>query len=291
VVNDRRRAEPRDGAAGAPRVLIVGGFMTAPPNYFPLRRRLLARGAAGVDMAPIGPLDWLAAGAIGFGPLLAATGRAIGRSYRRAGRVPVLVVGHSGGGIVARLALAPEPYRGRHAAVAEKVGALVTLGTPHALAGMRGPLDHAGHHAGRFLDAVSPGAHFAPRTAYLSVGSRYLRPRPVTRLGPLDRVLALGHAALLGDTARDAVGDGMVPLSAVHLEGAEQLTFDDVSHGHVGHGWYGDASIVDRWWPLAVRLWRGALEAREHGDEAPTAAVEVPATAEGPTAGPSTRSG
>jgi hypothetical protein len=148
---------------------------------------------------------------------------------------------------------------------------------------MRGPLDHAGHHAGRFLDAVSPGAQFAPRTAYLSVGSRYLRPRPTTRLRALDRLLALGHAALLGRTAQEAVGDGMVPLSAVHLAGAEQLTFDDVSHGHIGRGWYGDAAIVDRWWPIAVRLWRGALQARARGDEAPEAAIEVPATAEGPT--------
>src|ERR687895_2994365 len=76
----------REGRPGArdvdwPRVLVVGGFMTAPPNYFPLRRRLLARGATGVDIAPIGPLDWLAGGGIGFGPLLATTGQAIERTY------------------------------------------------------------------------------------------------------------------------------------------------------------------------------------------------------------------
>jgi hypothetical protein len=56
-----------------------------------------------------------------------------------------------------------------------------------------------------------------------------------------------------------------VPVGAVHLAGAEQLTFDDVLHGHIGSPWYGDERVVERWWPVAVRLWREALSARAEG--------------------------
>ena len=41
-----------------PTVLIVGGFATAPPNYWPMRRRLLRLGAGQVRIAPIWPPDW-----------------------------------------------------------------------------------------------------------------------------------------------------------------------------------------------------------------------------------------
>ena len=65
----------------------------------------------------------------------------------------------------------------------------------------------------------------------------------------------------VGEHTRHA-GDGIVPASAVHLEGAEQMTFDDVRHGMTGGPWYGDEPIIDRWWPAALRLWQEALAAR-----------------------------
>ena len=59
-----------------------------------------------------------------------------------------------------------------------------------------------------------------------------------------------------------ALGDGIVPFSAVHLDGATQLTYEDVRHGMVGAPWYGDDAMLDRWWPVAIDLWHSALEAR-----------------------------
>jgi hypothetical protein len=248
-----------------PHVVIVGGFMTMPPNYWPLRRRLLARGAASVAIAPIGFGDWIAAGFVGFGPLLTAAARTITDAHRRAGSTPILVVGHSAGGIVARLALSPTPYRGRSGIDPATVGALVTLGTPHGLGSMRVRIPHAGHHATRFLDRVAPGAHHFGTTAYLTVGSRALvRGRASRR--PWERVVELGYGMLLGsvpdDVGEASPGDGIVPVAAVHLEGAEQLTFDDVKHGHIGGPWYGDERVIDRWWPVAVDVWRASAAAR-----------------------------
>ena len=66
---------------------------------------------------------------------------------------------------------------------------------------------------------------------------------------------------VVGDDAVRA-GDGIVPFAAVHLDGAQQLSFNDARHGHIGSNWYGAARIVDRWWPAAVGLWEGALATR-----------------------------
>jgi hypothetical protein len=235
--------------------------MTAPPNYWPMRRRLLRRGVKRVDIAPIWPPDWALAGMLGFGNLLRRTGRAIARTYHAADGRPIIVIAHSGGGIVTRLAMSDVAYYGRVAAVAEAVGCLTTLGTPHMMADLPNRYRHAGHEACSFLDRETPGAFFAPRTAYLTVGSSF---RDAPFKGIVGRLADEVFGMVVGRDPR-RLGDGIVPAGVVHLSGAEQLTFDDVRHGHIGAPWYGDDAVMDRWWPVAVRLWREALEARARG--------------------------
>lgn len=262
------RADAADRAAEAPSVLIVGGFMTSPFNYWPMRRRLLARGAARVAIAPIWPMDWAAGGLVGFGRVVARTRNTVLRTWRAGQQRPIIVVGHSGGGLVARLATSPVAYEGRRAAVAPAIGALVTLGTPHRF----GPADrwpqHHGHRAGRFANRVMPGAFFAPTTGYLTVGSQLVSmpsrdPALAAwrRLG--GRLLHEVATALVGEWGPAAAGDGFVPEAAAHLDGARQLTFDDVLHGFMGGPWYGDDAVIDRWWPIALEVWREALAARD----------------------------
>jgi hypothetical protein len=241
-----------------PSVLIVGGFATAPPLYWPFRRRLLARGASRVDIAPVWTPDWVLAALLGFGSVMLRTGRAIGRTWRDGGRSPIIVVGHSAGGIAARLALADKPFNGRIADVAEAVGCLVTLGTPHGLHRLTNRYHHAGHAALKFLDEATPGAHFAPRTSYLSVGGR----TPGAEFPGVAGDLANQMFGVAVGRETQALGDGIVPFSAVHLEGATQLTYEDVRHGMVGAPWYGDDAMLDRWWPVAIDLWQAALKAR-----------------------------
>jgi hypothetical protein len=211
-----------------------------------------------VDIAPLWPPDWVLAGMLGFGPILRRTGKAIARTYHLGGRSPIIVVAHSGGGISARLAMSHVPFNGRVAGVAEAVGALVTLGTPHGLADLANRYRHAGHEATAFLARETPGAYFAPRTGYLTVGSSF--PEAVFP-GAIGRLADEVFSMIVGSDTQ-ALGDGIVPAAAVHLAGAEQMTFDDVRHGMIGTPWYGDDEIIDRWWPTAVKLWRDALEAR-----------------------------
>lgn len=259
---DPYRAEPHPPDQRPP-VLIVGGFLTSPFLYWRMAERLRARGAAFVEVAPIWTPDWFVLAALGHGRLLRRTGRAIVHAYRRAGGVPVLVVGHSAGGVLARLAMSPAPYRGRLAAVARGVGALVTLGTPHHVAptteGMR-----MGGAATAFLDEHTPGAFFAPATGYVTVAGSRIRGAP-----PGDphraRVFAgRTYAGLLGDDGRTADGDGVIPIPAAHLDGATQLTLTGVIHGQAMRApWYGDNTVIDAWWPAAIDAWREALAARQ----------------------------
>ena len=241
-----------------PSVLIIGGFATAPPNYWPMRGRLLALGVERVDIARLWPPDWLLASMLGFGFLVRRTGKEIARTYHLGGRRPIIVIGHSGGGIAARLAMSPVPFHGHAASVADAVGTLVTLGTPHGLHSVHNRYHHAGHVASEFLERETPGAFFAPRTGYLTVGSAF--PQAAFE-GALGRLAEEVFSMIVG-TDTQALGDGIVPASAVHLSGAQQVTFDDVRHGMIGAPWYGDEEILQRWWPTALELWNGALAER-----------------------------
>jgi hypothetical protein len=171
------------------------------------------------------------------------------------------VVGHSAGGILSRLAMSPEPFAGRRAAVADAIGCLVTLGTPHDLHRAVVPYAHRGIEAARFLAEHTPGAFFAPATAYLTVGSDLVHPVSAPGRHRWDRARGGLFRGIVG-SALPGGGDGIVSVAAAHLPEARQLTYSDIRHGHIGGPWYGDDLAVDRWWPLAVELWRGALSVR-----------------------------
>jgi hypothetical protein len=203
-------------------------------------------------------MDWGVSSILGMAHVMRRTRLAIMRAYRDSDRQPLIVVAHSGGGIAARLAMSSAHYHGQAGGVAEAVGCLVTLGTPHGLSHLNNRYHHAGHEAVEFLDRASPGAFFAPRTAYLTVGSKYER---AAFTGPLGWIADEVFSVIVGDDAVHA-GDGIVPLTAAHLEGATQISFDDARHGHIGANWYGADPIVERWWAAAVELWRGALAER-----------------------------
>ena len=149
-----------------PDVLIVGGLLSPPVAYRRMRRRLLDRGAASVDIAPVSVLDWGRAGLVGFGPLQAKVVRSIRRTWDRAGSRPILVVGHSGGGLLARLAMCEAPYRGRVGGAAPMVGCLVTLGSPHDL--HRAPLAHSHEGSGWPHSSRSTDRTGDPEAARLS---------------------------------------------------------------------------------------------------------------------------
>ena len=126
MTDDTSAAPPTD-----PTVLVIGGFLSSPPVYGPFHERLLARGARHVEVAQIWTPDWILSVRRGGGAIATRAARALLKAVEVADGVPLLVVGHSTGGVAARILTATEPYEGRRFAGARRVGALVSLGSPH----------------------------------------------------------------------------------------------------------------------------------------------------------------
>ncbi len=246
-----------------PYVLIVEGMVSPPIAYRPMRERLIERGATGVDLAPVHVHDWLFAAARGFGALRASVAMAIRTAHEHAGGHRIMVVGHSGGGLLARLAMSAIAGDGRVEDPSAMVGCLVTLGTPHDLHRMHTRWRHEGVRLARTLADSSPGAWFAPAMGYVTVASDAVRPHsdaagwPGGR-NPLRVARDWFFRSIVGAPLPGG-SDGVVSVDVAHLAGARQLTFHDVHHGVVGSPWYGDPSIIDRWWPVAIDVWRAAL--------------------------------
>lgn len=241
-----------------PTVLIIGGFLSSPPLYARMRMRLLRRGAAEVVIANLWTPDWLLIPMRGHGPTATRSARGLLSASRKATN-PVLVVGHSAGGILARILTATVPFEGRRFGGAGRIGAIVTLGSPHGV--VRGRW-RAGA-AAAFANEQVPGAWFAPTVGYLTVASRLRIGRRDGSSG--ERSLWRTYARLLGAGApAEIAGDGLIPVEAALLPGARQLILDDISHGQAARRpWYGSEEGVDQWWTTALEAWEAALGARE----------------------------
>jgi len=264
----------------APTVLVLGGFITSPPVYRPFARRLLERGVADVLVGGVWTPDWLLAARRGLGPIVTRSGRALLAASERSVAVslgaPVLVIGHSAGGMSARLLMSPAPYAGRSLNASGRVGALVTLGTPHVVTSGGEMGNRVGAEAAAFANREVPGPHFAPRVGYLAVASTAVTGRrDGTRSERGDWAM---YQRLLPDPNNAVVeGDGLIPLGSAILPGAPSLVLDDAHHGQwPGRDWYGSNGPMDRWWPAALGTWHAALRARA---EAATAGSTAGATA------------
>jgi hypothetical protein len=242
-----------------PHVVIVGGFLTEPLAYGRMRQRLLDRGAVDVAITPLHLPDWLAVAFAGMRPATLRTMRTI-REARRTTGAPLMVVGHSAGGILSRLAMSPQVLDRRLPSVAQDVGCLVTLGTPHEQRPSM-PWRHPGVRATELLAREAPGCCHAPTTGYLTVGSTLVSwdERAPTNL--LKQGVGGIMRRFVGPVAGGR-GDGIVEDACCHLDGAQHLSLPDVLHGTVGGPWYGDAALIDRWRPAAVEAWRSALRSR-----------------------------
>ena len=253
-----------------PVVLILEGFTGSPPTYEGLADELERRGAAGVEIAQIWLPDWLIASARGFGPIMTRAGRGLLRaaassqlSPRTCG-APILIVGHSAGGLVARLLTSPEPFAGRRLGAAGRIGAIVSLGSPHNAVEEQRFGRQVGTLASHFAAEHVPGAYFVPRVGYLSVASRAIAAGPEAR-GAIGRWAWSSYRGLLPpDTSEPVAGDGLIPVDCALLEGSRQVILDGYYHAEVPRGrpWYGSPEAIDEWWPIALEAWHAALRAR-----------------------------
>ena len=187
--------------------------------------------------------DWLLSINLpGWKRLLDKLDRTVRQAVKNSATGKVTLIGHSTGGVLARLYLSPKPFLDHAYHGSEIVDHLITLGSPHMnLGGV-----NRGGRMSRWVERACPGATFMPRVQYTSVAGRFVCG---SRGGPIrERWLYSTYRDLCGDG--DTCGDGLVPVKSALLNGARPVILDGVSHFTVfGEPWYGSAGVIPYWWP------------------------------------------
>ena len=176
-------------------------------------------------------------------PILRQLDRTVKQMLQQYGVSQINLVGHSAGGWISRIYLGEQPYT-IHGEVFEDAGlwnahpcihTLITLGTPHVSQERwtRKNLD--------FVKINYPGA-FHPQVRYVcAAGKSVFGKRGFgTWLAYKSYELTVGK----GETW----GDGITPVEAAHLDGAENLVLEGVWHSPRSPGkWYGSPEVLPAW--------------------------------------------
>ena len=210
--------------------------------YGGLRDRLARLSEAPVHLVTARSYEWVTV----FAPpswvyLLGKLDRTVRGAASSSSTGKVTLVGHSAGGVLARMYLSPEPFLGRAYAGLERVSHLITLGSPHH---NQRRWIHGGLMS-RWMDNHYPGAFFAPVVQYTAVAGRSLRGDPSGSVRA--RHAYRFYRQLTGDG--EEWGDGLVPVASALLAGADPIVLDSVGH-FTGFGtqWYGSEPVVAAWW-------------------------------------------
>ncbi|KAK1581987.1 hypothetical protein Q3G72_010789 [Acer saccharum] len=188
----------------------------------------------------------------------------------------VSLIGHSAGGWLARVYMEEFGF--------SEISLLLTLGTPHlpppkGLPGVidqtRGLLD--------YVEKQCTKAVYTPQFKYVCIAGRYIHGvrffgnsnvdvdpvvaidthQPTSEVTIVNnktnptsistfraRLIGQGYKQVCGQA--DVWGDGVVPEISAHLEGALNISLDNVYHSPVGSDdalrpWYGSPAIVEKW--------------------------------------------
>jgi pimeloyl-ACP methyl ester carboxylesterase len=239
-------------------IVLLGGFGSPSALYVEFRDRLSEIAGQPVWVVPTQVWDWIPSVVpYGWAHLLTrlqrsvqqalqrsvqqALQRSVQHALHRSTTGKVTLIGHSAGGVLARLYLAPEPSMGRAYRGLDHVDHLVTLGSPHY---NQQRWLHGGMMS-RWIERRYPGAFYGDQVRYTCVAGRLMRG---DRRGSLhERNAYRFYDKIAGDGT--AWGDGLIPVQAALLDGARQIVLEGVSH-FTGFGgpWYGSKDVLPRWW-------------------------------------------
>jgi pimeloyl-ACP methyl ester carboxylesterase len=225
---------------GLPTVILPGYLAGATP-YREMEQALQALGLAAYTV-PLRRQDWVPTlGGRSMRPILEKLNQTVQQVRTETGSDRVNLVGHSAGGWICRIYLSEVAYDihpqdgGKICLWKAKdfVDTLVTLGTPHV---------SQERWTKRNLDFVKTHCIQCPEVRYLCVVGKaiYGRRSPRTWFAYSSYELTCGQG--------NCWGDGITPIAAAHLEGAENLTLENVLHSpRAGQLWYGSPEVVKIW--------------------------------------------
>lgn len=237
-----QQVPPKTEPAVKQPIVILGGFLSFSTLYVGMRDVLVQITGQPVWIVETQSLDWIPSIVPpGWIYLLRKLDLAVRQAVQDSKTGKVTLVGHSAGGVLARMYLSPKPSLGHAYRGLDHVDHLIMLGSPHY--NQRKWL-HGGKMS-RWVEKRYPGTFFAPRTGYTSVAGKLIRG---DRQGSLrERHAHIFYEEIIGDG--NIWGDGLVPVASALLRGSRHIILDGVSH-FTGFGgpWYGAADVVPQWW-------------------------------------------
>lgn len=221
--------------------VILPGYLASSQPYQEMETALLEQGYPAVTV-PLRRRDWLPTvggrSVINIIRVLDATAQ---QAMVEHGCNNINLVGHSAGGWISRIYLGERPYN-IHASDRDRtsprparrhVQTLLTLGTPHTSQERwtRKNLD--------FVNDTYPGA-FYDDVNYICIAGNAIKGKEADWFTFNSYKLTGGDGFVWGD--------GIVPISSAHLDGATNLTLDKVFHSpRPKRLWYGSADVVSEW--------------------------------------------
>lgn len=222
--------------------VILPGYLESAIAYRRLEQFLQQMGFPTVTV-PLRRRDWFPTlGGRPVTPILQQLDRTVKQVLQQYNASQINLIGHSAGGWISRIYLGEKPYFGRGQVMAAGpwhahtyVATLMTLGTPHISQERwtRWNLD--------FVNNNYPGA-FYQDVSYVCVAGKtiYGERRRGSWLAYSSYQLTCGQG--------NCWGDGITPISAAHLQGANNLVVEAVNHSPRTSGiWYGSAEVLPSW--------------------------------------------
>jgi pimeloyl-ACP methyl ester carboxylesterase len=222
--------------------VILPGYLAAAQEYQSLAQSLHDL-AIPTAVVPLKRSDWFATiGGRPMTPILQQLDHTIVSLQETTGAAQVNVIGHSAGGWITRIYLGSQKYCGRVWQGQPRVHTLITLGTPHRSQEQwtQKNLD--------FVNTQYPGA-FHAEVRYVCVAGKARRGQRSWRLGQMFTYNSYKITCGQGE----CWGDGVTPIQAAHLEGAQNLTLENVWHSppppqaSMRRPWYGSKAIMEQW--------------------------------------------
>lgn len=223
--------------------IILPGYLEGASAYIPLEKSLQELGFPTVTV-PLRKRDWLpTVGGRSMLPILRILDRTVKQTLKQHNASQINLIGHSAGGWISRIYIGEKPYT-IHGDVTESenlwdahpyVATLITLGTPHI------SLERWTKRNLDFVKLNYPGA-FYPQIRYVCVAGKAI-------FGARKKGSWLAYNSYQITCGNGEIwGDGITPIEAAHLEGAENITIEGVRHSPKSPGiWYGSPEILPIW--------------------------------------------
>ena len=223
--------------------VILPGYLEGASAYIPLEKSLQELGFPTVTV-PLRKRDWLpTVGGRSMVPILRILDRTVKQTLKQHNASQINLIGHSAGGWISRIYIGEKPYT-IHGDITESenlwdahpyVATLITLGTPHI------SLERWTKRNLDFVKLNYPGA-FYPQIRYVCVAGKSIfgARKKGSWLAYNSYQITFGNGEIWGD--------GITPIEAAHLEGAENITIEGVRHSPKSPGiWYGSPEVLPLW--------------------------------------------